>query len=225
MCNSVFVYFEIELKEKKTLPPEIKNFKARIHNILSPKPITHNGRKIKFTELMHRNKQSSVHVYIADDFLSKTECDGLFGAHFGHVKSSSKKAPIVCFESLHTMNKHLDEIGYRKKANLNDFTKGTWCINETFSKEIAPKFKYSYSTGFYRSESKFAARFEQQIEAATGLAKDHGGKFQITSYQMGVGEQKFQDALLNFLDAFFSDFYSLLNSEKVDFQGRIQPKI
>ena len=166
----------------------MKNFKTSIHNDLSPQEITHNGRKIKFTELAHSNKKSSVRVYIADNFLSKRECDGLSGAHFNHLSNANKKSPIVCFAGLDTMRKHLNEIGYKKKTAMNDFTQGTSCVNESFSQQIAPKFKYSYSTAFYRTESKFSLQFEQLVEASTKLAKEHGGKFQITSYQKNVGK-------------------------------------
>ena len=150
-----------------------------------------NGRRIEWKELRHKRKESDVHVYIADNFLSNYECDGLTGAHYKHVEETSKQSPIVCFAGIETMNKHLKEIGYRSRASISDFTDGTLCVNDTFSRKIAPKFSYSYSTAFYRGDSKFSETFEEQVEKVTGLAKSHGGKFQITSYQTGVGRKVF----------------------------------
>eukprot|EP00794_Sanderia_malayensis_P003012 gene3012-3470_t len=180
---------------EQQVPPEIKNFKTTIHKTLFPQLITRNGRTIKFTELSHGNKKSSVRVYMAEDFLSKQECDGLMRVHLRHVASTAKKSPIVCFADLDTMRKHLDEAGYKGKTSMEDFTKGTFCVNESFSQKIAPSFKYSYSTAFYRDESKFAATFEELLESATGLARSHGGKFQITSYEHGVGYKNHTDCV------------------------------
>ena len=86
------------------------------------------------------------------------------------------------------MNKHLQKIGVSNAGSISDFTPGTLCVNETFSRTLSQKFKYSHSTAFYRGESKFSTIFEELVEKATGLSKMHGGKFQITSYQTGVGE-------------------------------------
>lgn len=182
-----------ENNKGRELQNKAENFKSTIHNVLSPMTLNFKGRNIELVELKHSNKKSSVHVYVADNFLSKRECDGLSDAHLNHVTSSSRHFPIVCFANTDTMTKHLREVGYKYKAGLSDFTNGTLCINATFSQKIAPKFKYSYSTAFYRSESKFAAQFEEQIEAVTRLAKMHGGKFQITSYQNGVGYKNHTD--------------------------------
>lgn len=167
---------------------EAQEFKPTIHKILSPISMTYNNRQIKFKELKHGNKKSNVRVYIADNFLSQRECDGLTAAHFSHITETSKRSPIVCFAGVQTMNKHLNEVGIKYTASVSDFTPGTLCLNESFSRSLAQKFSYSYSTAFYRGDSKFSYTFEEQIEKMTGLSKLHGGKFQITSYQTGVGE-------------------------------------
>ena len=166
-------------------------FKATIHNTLKPISMDYNGRKIKFKEIKHDVKKSSVHVFIADNFLSQRECDGLTAAHFNHVKETSKKSPIVCFAGIHTMNKYLKDIGVKYIGSTSDFTPGTFCVNETFSRSLSQKFSYSHSTAFYRGDSKFSNLFEEQVERTTGLSKIHGGKFQITSYQIGVGKRSF----------------------------------
>eukprot|EP00112_Aurelia_sp_Birch-Aquarium-sp1_P010796 Seg2294.3 transcript_id=Seg2294.3/GoldUCD/mRNA.D3Y31 product="putative prolyl 4-hydroxylase 10" protein_id=Seg2294.3/GoldUCD/D3Y31 len=175
------------------IPKEALNFQSSIRKTLSPVSMNFNGRNIEWKEIPHKHKESNVHVYIADNFLSNYECDGLTGAHFKHVEQTSKQSPIVCFAGIETMNKHLKEIGYHKIASIADFTGGTLCVNETFSKEIAPKFSYSYSTAFYKGDSKFSETFEEQVEKATSLARSHGGKFQITSYQTGVGYKNHTD--------------------------------
>lgn len=60
-------------------------------------------------------------------------------------------------------------------------------MNETFSSELKPHFKYSYSTAFYPGENKFSLVYAEHIKQATGLKPENGGKFQITSYPLGVG--------------------------------------
>jgi hypothetical protein len=66
---------------------------------------------------------------------------------------------------------------------------GTTCLNATFSTHFKEwsKANWSYSTAFYPGESRFTALFDQRVERATGLKKEHGGKYQITSYPEGIG--------------------------------------
>ena len=151
-------------------------------------PITYDGRNIQFVEIKHEHKESSVRVYIADNFLTERECDGLTAAHLSHVREASKKQPLVCFEGVQTMNKYLKDINFRYTGSKSDFTPGTLCVNESFSKSLSKRLHYSLSTAFYRGDSKFSEIFEEQVEKATGLSKVHGGKFQITSYNANVGE-------------------------------------
>jgi prolyl 4-hydroxylase len=48
--------------------------------------------------------------------------------------------------------------------------------------------KWSYSTAFYLGESTFSTLLSKRIEEGTGLQSGHGGKFQITSTDKGVGK-------------------------------------
>ena len=175
-------------KKPSVKSKDVDGFASTIHNILHPLSMEYNGRRIQFNEIKHENKKSTVHVYIADDFLSHRECDGLTAAHLNHVRETSKKSPIVCFAGVQTMNKFLHDIGVEYTGSVSDFTTGTLCVNESFSRSLSPKLNYSRSTAFYRGDNKFSELFEEQVEKITGLSKVHGGKFQITSYDTNVGE-------------------------------------
>jgi hypothetical protein len=48
--------------------------------------------------------------------------------------------------------------------------------------------KWSYSTAFYLGESAFSTLLSKRIEEGTNLQSTHGGKFQITSTDKGVGK-------------------------------------
>ena len=67
----------------------------------------------------------------------------------------------------------------------------TRCINDSFSQQLKSLMKsnWSYSTAFFRGETKFASRFAERVAKATGLTDANGGLYQITSYPQGVGEQ------------------------------------
>jgi len=91
------------------------------------------------------------------------------------------------------MNKYLKDINFRYTGSKSDFTPGTLCVNESFSKSLSKRLHYSLSTAFYRGDSKFSEIFEEQVEKATGLSKVHGGKFQITSYNANVGYKTHTD--------------------------------
>ena len=141
-------------------------------------------------KLSHNVSGSSVSVYIVDDFLTKEECNGLAAAHVGHVKKSNAIGPaILCFSGIDSFQKYLDDIkGVSYKVSRADFTTGTFCLNETFSEQLKKDFRWSYSTAFYPGESKFSHVFEQRIEKVSGLLRSHGGKFQVTSYEVNVGK-------------------------------------
>lgn len=66
---------------------------------------------------------------------------------------------------------------------------GTWCLNDTFSAEVAGwlNYNWSYSTAFYPGESQFSNKMAALIQETTGLKKENGGKFQITSYPLNIG--------------------------------------
>jgi len=72
---------------------------------------------------------------------------------------------------------------------LTSFSTGTTCINATFSSMLKQwGLKWSYSTAFYPGESSFSTLLSQRIEEGTALQSSHGGKFQITSTEKGVGK-------------------------------------
>ena len=106
------------------------------------------------------------------------------------MRETSKKSPIVCFAGVQTMNNYFKDIDLKYVGSASDFTSGTSCVNDSFSRSVSKRLHFSRSTAFYRGDSKFSELFEQQVEQATGLAKTHGGKFQITSYDINVGECK-----------------------------------
>ena len=63
-------------------------------------------------------------VFLYDEFLSTEECDGLMKAHNRHVTDLSKKDPIICFDSIETLRKHLKAARIKKKVSPLDFTYG-----------------------------------------------------------------------------------------------------
>ena len=170
------------------LGPEFKDFKLSIQSKLKIKNIKENDHEIIIHELKHDNPKSSVHAYIVKNFLSDVECDGLVMVHSRHVSELNKQVPIICFDSLKSFREYLKDAKLKIKVSPNDFTRGTTCINETFSAKLQAHFKWSYSTAFYPGESKFSTMFADKIRKATGLKVENGGKFQITSYPQGVGK-------------------------------------
>ena len=159
--------------------------------VFSQKKIQINGRKLKVQKLTSNTTlKSSVEIYVIDDFLTKEECNGLSSAHVNHVKKSKSIGPsIFCFSSVSSFQKYLDEIpGFSYKVSSADFTHGTLCLNETFSDHLKKDFRWSYSTAFYRDESKFSQIYEKRIKEVSSLPSSHGGKFQITSYGVNVGK-------------------------------------
>lgn len=74
-----------------------------------------------------------------------------------------------------------------------DWTEQTKCLNATMSKRVSPYLRYSYSTAFYEMDSPAAQRLSKRIEADTGLARVNGGKYQVTSYPVGVSYDLHED--------------------------------
>lgn len=152
------------------------------------KNIKENNHEMKIQELKHDNHKSDVHAYVVENFLSDIECDSLAMIHGRHVSELNKQVPIICFDSIKSFREYLKEAKLKIKVSPNDFTRGTTCINETFSAQLQAYFKWSFSTAFYPGESKFSTMFAERIQSATGLKIENGGKFQVTSYPQTVGE-------------------------------------
>lgn len=121
--------------------------------------------------------------------------------HKEHVKEMKKIDPIICFDGIQTLRKHLKDLRPDKEIRVtpNDFTKGTTCVNETFSSMLKQwGLKWSYSTAFYHGESPFSKLLSARIEDGTALQSSHGGKFQITSTDKGVGKQFMRSLSIKF---------------------------
>ena len=52
------------------------------------------------------------------------ECDGLIRVHNQHVAEQSKQDPILCFDSVSTLRKHLRNVGRKTLVTPRDFTQG-----------------------------------------------------------------------------------------------------
>ncbi|XP_005098251.2 uncharacterized protein LOC101861812 [Aplysia californica] len=178
---------------------KVNKFRAKYQKTITPKKVFIDGRRIPPTELLHQKaSNSSVKVYLFNDFLSDRECDGLIKAHDSHVKALDKQ-PLICFDSIKTLRSHLKEVKKSSvKVTPNDFTAGTICLNSTFSAKMQMwmKSNWSYSTAFYPGESQFSTRLAARIEQAMGLSEDNGGKFQITSYPVGKAYKEHTDCIL-----------------------------
>lgn len=177
---------------------EVDNFKATYLKTMSPKKIFVDGRRLPPVELLpQKPNNSSVRVFLYDEFLSEQECDGLMRAHDSHVKESSKINPLICFDTIETLRKHLKTARKKVKVTPADFIPGTFCVNETFSRQLSNwlKSNWSYSTAFYPGESKFSKIFEYRVKEATQLLPENGGKFQITSYPQGIGYKTHTDCI------------------------------
>ena len=72
------------------------------------------------------DKHGDFRVFLYDEFLSDAECDGLMKAHNRHVTEMSKKDPIVCFDSINTLRKHLKAVEIERTVSPNDFTPGRY---------------------------------------------------------------------------------------------------
>ncbi|CAG5117913.1 unnamed protein product [Candidula unifasciata] len=153
-------------------------------------------------ELLHQKKSnSSVRVFLFDEFLSKQECDGLIKAHDSHVKALNKP-PILCFDSIATLRRHISDVKQNISVTPNDFTKGTKCVNASFSLQLQTwmNSNWSFSTAFYPGESTFSKVISYRIKEAMGLDPASGGKFQITSYPEGKAYKEHTDCTLGGVD-------------------------
>ncbi|XP_071961640.1 uncharacterized protein [Antedon mediterranea] len=155
-------------------------------SVVSPKELT--------------NGTGPVRAYIYENFLSPHECEGLMGAHNRHVSETNKNDPLICFDGISTLKKHLKAANSKFKVSTADFTEGTTCMNATFSKKLKKILNWSYSTAFYPGESKFSTVFEQRVLEATGLRPENGGKLQITSYKEGIGYKTHTDCTIGSQD-------------------------
>ncbi|XP_061180354.1 prolyl 4-hydroxylase subunit alpha-1-like [Saccostrea echinata] len=185
-------------KDIKDLKTEAEKFKPTYLKKMSPKKIFADGRRLPPVELLaQKPNNSSVRVFLYDEFLSEQECDGLMKAHDSHVKESSKINPLLCFDTIETLRKHLKAAHKKVKVTPADFIPGTFCVNETFSRQLSGwlKSNWSYSTAFYPGESRFSKIFEYRVKEATQLLPENGGKFQITSYPQGIGYKTHTDCV------------------------------
>ncbi|XP_067649277.1 prolyl 4-hydroxylase subunit alpha-1-like [Haliotis asinina] len=185
-------------QDDKDLPKEVRDFKPRILSTVTAKKIFADGRRIPPVELLpQKPTNSSVRVFLFDEFLSTQECDGLMKAHDKHVEEATKQDPILCFDSIGTLKKHLKEAKKKIRVTPNVFTGGTKCLNTTFSRQIADMIhrNWSYSTAFYPGESKFSSIFANRVKAAMGLDQENGGKFQLTSYPKGKAYKTHTDCV------------------------------
>lgn len=66
-------------------------------------------------------------MFLFDEFLSEAECDGLRRAHDKHVQELKSQTPILCFDSITTLRKHLKNAKKKVKVSPNDFVEG-WCL-------------------------------------------------------------------------------------------------
>ncbi|UJR27837.1 hypothetical protein I4U23_009103 [Adineta vaga] len=210
----------------KEIPDAVKNFKSTKINMIKTKklwipiPKSNGGHRRVPPIAVRAGKEhtSSVKHWLFEEFLSHDECINLIKVHKEHVKKMKEIDPIICFNSIQTLRKHLKDLKPDTDIHVtpNDFTKGemlafshsiamifslylgTTCINETFSSMLKEwGLKWSYSTAFYLGESPFSTLLSQRIEDGTGLQSSHGGKFQITSTDKGVGYKAHHDCTVN----------------------------
>ncbi|PVD30354.1 hypothetical protein C0Q70_09618 [Pomacea canaliculata] len=178
------------------LPEEVRNFKPTYLKTVTAKKIFADGRRIPPIELLpQKETNSSVRVFLFDEFLSEAECDGLRRAHDKHVQELKSQTPILCFDSITTLRKHLKNAKKKVKVSPNDFVEGTRCVNSTFSRQLGEwlKANWSYSTAFYPGESPFSSVFASRVNRSMGLNPENGGKFQITSYPTGKGRYYYEN--------------------------------
>ncbi len=64
--------------------------------------------------------------WLFEEFLSHDECINLIKVHKEHVKKMQEIDPIICFDSIQTLRKHLKELKPNTEFSVtpNDFTKG-----------------------------------------------------------------------------------------------------
>lgn len=71
-----------------------------------------------------------------EEFLSEEECDGLMRVHNKHVQEQSKEDPILCFDSIATLRKHLKSAKRRLKVTPNVFTPGIISVSYNQKSEV-----------------------------------------------------------------------------------------
>lgn len=181
---------------------EDRTYEPSFQRTFVPKKTFYGGRRIAPLELLNQKpSNSSVKVYLFDDFLSQQECEGLIAAHNSHVEAFTKP-PILCFDSLYTLQKHIRDAGKNIKVTSKIFTHGTSCVNSSFSLQLQNWLNgnWSYSTAFYPGESKFSTNVATRLQQAMGLKPENGGKFQITSYPLGKAYKTHTDCTPGSLD-------------------------
>ncbi len=64
--------------------------------------------------------------WLFEEFLSHDECVNLIKVHKEHVKKMQEIDPIICFDSIQTLRKHLKDLKPNTEFYItpNDFTKG-----------------------------------------------------------------------------------------------------
>ncbi|CAF3878324.1 unnamed protein product, partial [Adineta steineri] len=227
----------------KEIPDEVKNFKSTRINMIKTKklwipiPKSNGGHRRVPPVSIRAGKEhdSSIKHWLFEEFLSHDECSNLIKVHKEHVKKMKEIDPIICFDSIQTLRKHLTDLQPNTTVHVtpNDFTKGTTCVNATFSSTLKQwGLKWSYSTAFYLGESPFSTLLSKRIEEGTELQSTHGGKFQITSTDKGVGYKAHRDCTLDGLKQDrYATFLAYLNTvmeggetEFQDLEIKIKPK-
>ncbi|XP_033639771.1 uncharacterized protein LOC117300159 [Asterias rubens] len=191
-----------EVTSKLPAQHQTDAFRETIMRKLKIRDVTVDGRSVIGQELIgnkRRPEAANIRVYQFEHFLSDYECDGLVGAHRNHVTQHSDE-PIMCFDSIDTLQRHLKKSHLNIKVTSQDFTEGTSCVNASFSQALQPMLGWSYSTAFYPGETRFTTVFDDRVYRATGLKPSHGGKYQITSYENGIGYKSHTDCTIGNLD-------------------------
>lgn len=139
----------------KNVTPGRKISQMKPKKMWIPIPNSNGGhRRVPAIEITPANKHdSSVKVWLYEEFLSKEECDNLIKAHESHLSRFKDQRPIVCFDSLSTLKQSLIDLNREKVAELVEeffFTQGTRCLNQTFSRQLEKwGLKWSFTTAFY----------------------------------------------------------------------------
>jgi hypothetical protein len=172
-------------------------FTISVQNQLTMQGLDVDGRHLRVQEMKVTNEKSHARVFIIENFLSQKEMVSLIRAHELHSSDPSIPFPLFCFDDVATLQSHLNDAKITYVASESDFSPGTYCLNATFSRRLKSALKWSVSTAFYPGESKFSLIMAERISKATGLKPENGGKFQLTSYDEGVGYKTHTDCAEN----------------------------
>ncbi|PIK44985.1 hypothetical protein BSL78_18169 [Apostichopus japonicus] len=176
---------------------DTKKYKPTIQRSLKIGNFELQGKNIKAEELKpSKSHNSSVRVYKFENFLTERECNGLIQAHKRHVLEFSDVDPIFCCDDISTIEKNVKDAGGKIAISAADLIPETTCLDTKHSEELKSILRWSYSTAFYPGESPFTRVFEERVKQATGLKPSNGGKFQITSYEKGVGYKTHTDCIV-----------------------------